>query len=138
MLTIQHITAKGPFGDPMRWPAVSKFEDKVEGVSWEAQQSGLGFQRPISLWRTGDIEMYTAYFLSSELLSHSCHSDIILTPILHAPSDIFISIPISTPQPTLQSRNHAPSFRTLSEPSRGSHLMHHTTLHSSLCMPQPL
>lgn len=44
----------GPFGDPMRWPAVSKFEDQVEGVSWDAQQSGLGFQRSISLWRTGE------------------------------------------------------------------------------------
>lgn len=60
--TLNNMFAVGPFGDPMRWPAVSKFEDKVEGVSWEAQQSGLGFQRPISLWRTGDIEMSTAYF----------------------------------------------------------------------------
>ena len=45
----------GPFGDPMRWPAMSKFEDKIQGVSWDAQQSGLGFQRPISLWRTGKL-----------------------------------------------------------------------------------
>jgi hypothetical protein len=45
-------TPAGPFGDPMRWPAVSKYEDKVEGVSWDAQQQGLGFERPISLWRT--------------------------------------------------------------------------------------
>lgn len=39
----------------MRWPAMSKLDDKVEGVSWDAQQSGLGFQRPISLWRTGHL-----------------------------------------------------------------------------------
>lgn len=37
----------------MRWPAVSKYDDEEEGVSWDAQQIGLGFQRPISLWRTG-------------------------------------------------------------------------------------
>ena len=42
----------GPYGDPMRWPAMSKWVDKVEGVSRESIHAGLDFQRPISLWRT--------------------------------------------------------------------------------------
>ena len=42
----------GPFGDPMRWPTLQKWEDKVEGISPEAEKGGLSFQRPISLWRT--------------------------------------------------------------------------------------
>ena len=45
-------TGGGPFGDPMRWPTLQKWEDKVEGISPEAEKSGLSFQRPISLWRT--------------------------------------------------------------------------------------
>jgi Peptidase family C69 len=45
-------TPAGPYGDPQRWPAMSKWEDEVEGVSFESQNNGLAFQRPISLWRT--------------------------------------------------------------------------------------
>jgi hypothetical protein len=52
----------------MRWPAMSKLDDKVEGVSWDAQQSGLGFQRPISLWRTGNSRHSLLTFSANFLL----------------------------------------------------------------------
>jgi dipeptidase len=42
----------GPFGDPMRFPPMSKLRDPVNGVSYTAYNDGIGFQRPISLWRT--------------------------------------------------------------------------------------
>jgi hypothetical protein len=42
----------GAYGDPMRFPPMTKFRDPVEGVSWTSFQKGLDFQRPISLWRT--------------------------------------------------------------------------------------
>jgi hypothetical protein len=42
----------GPFGDTMRFPPQSKLRDAINGVSWAAERSGIGFQRPISLWRT--------------------------------------------------------------------------------------
>lgn len=42
----------GLFGDPMRFPPKSKYSDPVNGVEWSDYNKGLGFQRPISLWRT--------------------------------------------------------------------------------------
>jgi dipeptidase len=41
----------GPYGDPMRWPPISKEEDEVEGVSFAASIAN-DFERPMSLWRT--------------------------------------------------------------------------------------
>lgn len=42
----------GPFGDPTRPVPLSKYEDDLDGVSREAYDAGIGFQRHISLWRT--------------------------------------------------------------------------------------
>jgi dipeptidase len=42
----------GPFGDPMRYGPKFKWQDERDGVTWKQFDSGLGFQRPISLWRT--------------------------------------------------------------------------------------
>ena len=42
----------GPFGDPMRYMPTPKWEDKVNGVVWDAYKTGYGYQRVISLWRT--------------------------------------------------------------------------------------
>jgi dipeptidase len=42
----------GPFGDPMRYGPVFKWQDTTNGVSFKAFENGIGFQRPISLWRT--------------------------------------------------------------------------------------
>jgi hypothetical protein len=36
----------------MRFPAVPKWVDSVNGVSYEQYNAGVGFERPISLWRT--------------------------------------------------------------------------------------
>lgn len=45
-------TDAGPFGDPMRYAPVGKTHDPVNGLSADQFNAGLGFQRPISLWRT--------------------------------------------------------------------------------------
>jgi len=45
-------TDAGPFGDPMRYAPVGKIRDPINGVTSAEYNSGLGFQRPISLWRT--------------------------------------------------------------------------------------
>jgi dipeptidase len=65
----------GPYGDPMRFPPMTKWRDPVQGVTYDSYMhgtfltlmnssrmqcdpstvpfhTGLGFQRPISLWRT--------------------------------------------------------------------------------------
>lgn len=42
----------GPFGDTFRHGALSKEEDNTNGVEREQFYDGLGFGRPISLWRT--------------------------------------------------------------------------------------
>lgn len=42
----------GPFGDPMRFPPRGFRVDPVEGINRDQYNAGLGFQRPISLWRT--------------------------------------------------------------------------------------
>eukprot|EP01038_Epipyxis_sp_PR26KG_P009867 gene9867-13274_t len=42
----------GMFGDTMRFPPSSKYRDNVNGISSAEYNAGLGFERPISLWRT--------------------------------------------------------------------------------------
>ncbi len=42
----------GPFGDTMRYPPRSEMKDKENGINKLENSQALGFQRPISLWRT--------------------------------------------------------------------------------------
>jgi len=42
----------GMFGDPMRFVPRSVRTDPIEGISLLQYQKGLGWQRPLSLWRT--------------------------------------------------------------------------------------
>ena len=42
----------GPFGDPMRYGPLFRWNSPTMGVTYEQYTKGLGFQRPISLWRT--------------------------------------------------------------------------------------
>jgi len=36
----------------MRFPPLAKWADKSQGVDWTDYSAGVGFERPISLWRT--------------------------------------------------------------------------------------
>lgn len=47
----KHIDA-GPFGDTMRFPALLKTADPVNGITKEGFYAGISGPRPISLWRT--------------------------------------------------------------------------------------
>lgn len=42
----------GPFGDPMRYGPLFKWQDGANGITYSQFEKGIGFQRPISLWRT--------------------------------------------------------------------------------------
>lgn len=42
----------GMFGDPMRFGPIPDWLDKDNGLSWDSFKAGVGFERPISLWRT--------------------------------------------------------------------------------------
>ena len=44
--------ASGPFGDPMRYGPLFKWDDAYNGVTFSQFEKGIGFARPISLWRT--------------------------------------------------------------------------------------
>jgi dipeptidase len=43
--------AAGPLGDPTRWKKMARDQDPVEGVTDYAENVGLRFNRPISVWR---------------------------------------------------------------------------------------